>query len=224
MERFRADEHTNFQGPHQQAAIKTYGMTLSRAKGAMIMVHGRGATAEGILSLAEEFAQPDFHYMAPQAHNYAWYPYSFLASISKNEPGISSGLQLIHDLILSVEKEGIEREKIILLGFSQGACLASEFAARHPQKLGGLAVLSGGLIGPEIRMEDYDGDMKRTPVYLGCSDEDPHIPQKRVDESAEIFENIGARVTKKIYPGMGHTINEDEIKHIQIMMAEVLNA
>lgn len=222
MSLFRIDADQPFNGPHQKSKIHEHGPSLSRAKAAMIMIHGRGATAKGMFSLAEEFAQPDFHYIAPQAQNHTWYPYSFLEPPERNQPGLSSGLQLIYDLLNSIRQIGIPKEKVILLGFSQGACLATEFAARHPQKLGGVVVLSGGLIGPTISMENYSGEMDQTPVFIGCSDNDPHVPPERLEETSAVFEKLHADVNKKIYKGMGHTINEDEIKEIRIMMANIL--
>lgn len=222
MSLLRVNHLHPFQGPHQRAKVEERGAPLSRAKAAMILIHGRGATAEGILGLTDEFAQPDFQYLAPQATNHAWYPYSFLEPQEKNEPGLSSGLQLIHDLIQSVADKGIPPNKVLLLGFSQGACLATEFAARHPQKLGGVIGLSGGLIGLKINKEDYIGSMQGTPVFLGCSDSDPHVPQDRLNDTEIVFERLRAKVDKRIYTGMGHTINEDEVKAIRGMMAAVL--
>jgi len=222
MSLFRIDPDNPFQGPHQTTQVATYGTPLSRAKAAMIMVHGRGATAESMFSLADEFAQAGFHYAAPQAQNLAWYPYSFLQPKENNQPGLSSGLQQIYNLLEKTIDGGIPAEKIILLGFSQGACLATEFAARHPKKLGGVVGLSGGLIGPEIDPSLYSGSMEQTPVFLGCSNIDPHIPKERVDETEEVFESLNADVTKSIYLGMPHTVNEDEIKTVRRMMADVL--
>lgn len=222
MSLFRVDPNNPLQGPHQSKPTATYGAPPARAKAAMIMIHGRGASAQGMLPLAEEFAQPDFHYIAPQADNHTWYPYSFLAPKEKNQPGISSGLQRIHDLIQELREEGIPRTKLILLGFSQGACLATEFAARHPGKLGGIVGLSGGLIGPEINPDDYIGDLMKSPVFLGCSNVDPHIPGERVDETEEVFIKLNGTVDKRIYKGMGHTVNEDEIKAVRSIMAKTL--
>lgn len=222
MALFRVDPDNPFQGPHQSKPAATHGASAAKAKCAMIMVHGRGATAQSMLPLAEEFAQPGFHYVAPQAENHTWYPYSFLAPKEKNQPGISSGIQRIHDLIQQLREDGIQQDKIILLGFSQGACLATEFAARHPQKFGGIVGLSGGLIGPEIDPGKYSGNLERSPVFLGCSNVDPHIPQERVDETEEVFKKLNGSVDKRIYKGMGHTVNEDEIKAIRGMMANLL--
>ena len=186
------------------------------------MVHGRGAKAKGMFPLADQFAQPDFHYIAPQAQHHTWYPYSFLESKEKNQPGINSGLQLLHDLLKSVVEAGIAKENIIILGFSQGACLATEFAARHPQKLGGIVALSGGLIGPEINPKEYSGSMEHAPVFIGCSDKDPHVPQMRIDETEGVFKKLNADVNKQIFNDMGHTINEAEIKTVRGMMADIL--
>lgn len=222
MSLFRVDAHNPFHGPHQESEIFEHGASLSRAKAAMIMVHGRGAMAKGMFPLADTFAQPDFHYVAPQAQHHTWYPHSFLEPREKNQPGISSGLQLVYDLLESIAEDGIPKEKIILLGFSQGACLATEFIARHPQKLGGVVALSGGLIGPSINQEHYSGSMAQTPVFIGCSDNDPHVHKKRIDETVTVFERLNADVNKQIYKGMGHTISEEEIQVIRGMMADIL--
>lgn len=212
---FRADSDSHFKGPHQNQPAKTGGTDKKNAKGAMILIHGRGASAESILMLADEFKEPGLHYIAPQANGHQWYPHSFLAPTERNEPGLSSGLQAIHDIITDLESSGIPREKVILLGFSQGACLASEFIARHPAKFGGLAALSGGLIGDSVSAGNYTGNLENTPVFLGCSNIDPHIPKERVDETEEILAGLGADVTKSIYKGMGHTVNEDEINEVK---------
>ena len=222
MPLFRIDPDNPFEGPHQTMKAAEYGAPLSRAKAAMIMIHGRGATSESMFSLADEFAQPDFHYRAPQAHNHTWYPNSFLQPKENNQPGLSSGLQQIHNLLEEIHSGGIPSEKIIILGFSQGACLATEYAARHPHKLGGVVGLSGGLIGPEIDSSLYSGSMEQTPIFLGCSNIDPHIPKERVDETEAVFKDLDADVTKSIYPAMPHTVNEDEINTVRKMMAEIL--
>lgn len=222
MSLFRVDSEHPVDGPHQDQPSAEHGASLQKAGAAMIMVHGRGATAHSMFPLADEFAQPDFYYVAPQARNHTWYPYSFLAPREKNQPGIQSGLQVIYDLIGHIEDEGIPAHKIILLGFSQGGCLATEFAARHPRKLGGLVGYSGGLIGTEIDHEQYEGSLEQTQVFLGCSDVDPHIPKERVDETEQVLQKLDAEVTKRIYKGMGHTVNDDEIKFVRGMMAQLL--
>ncbi|MDX1585158.1 MAG: dienelactone hydrolase family protein [Balneolaceae bacterium] len=218
MSLFRVDPENPFHGPHQGKPVSKAGVDPAEASAAMILVHGRGASAESMLLFADEFRQNSIHYRALQADRHTWYPNSFLAPKEQNQPGISSGLQAIYDEIQSLNNAGIATSKIVLLGFSQGACLSSEFAARHPQRYGGLAILSGGLIGPEVSRDNYSGSFEGTPVFMGCSDYDPHIPQERVDETAEILEALDADVTKKIYPGMGHTVNEDEIKHINHLL------
>ena len=207
-------------GPHQNQPLKRYGAPLEKADAVMIMVHGRGATPESMFPLADAFNRPEVHYIAPAAANHTWYPHSFLAPVEKNEPGITSGLLAIRQIVAMLNKSGIPHRKIILLGFSQGACLALEFAARHPQRYGGVAGLSGGLIGPEVNTDDYGGDLKGTPVFLGCSTVDPHIPKERVDETASILTKLHARVTRKLYEGMGHTVNEDEIDRVEKMIGK----
>ena len=223
MSLFRIDTENPLEGPHQNQPVAEHGAQLSRARAAMIMIHGRGATAHSMFPLAEEFAQPDFYYVAPQASNHTWYPYSFLAPREKNQPGIRSGLQVIHDLIQKVEDSGIAARKIVLLGFSQGGCLATEYAARHPSRLGGVVAFSGGLIGDEVDPASYEGSLEETPVFLGCSDVDPHIPKERVDLTEEVFDRLNGDVTKRIYKGMAHTVNDDEIQFVRGMMARLLD-
>lgn len=209
-------------GPHQGQPVYTTGKSLDESKSAMILVHGRGATAPSILELAQELPHPEFAYLAPQAANNTWYPYSFLEPMNRNEPGLSSGLQVISDLIAQVEAAGIPAERIVLAGFSQGACLASEFVARHARRYGGLLAFSGGLIGPPGTPREYEGSLAGTPVFLGCSDVDFHIPLARVEETAVTFTNLGANVNKQIYPGMGHTIIPDEIEHARQIVNGVI--
>ena len=210
------------QGPHQGQPVLTAGEPLDKAKAAMIMVHGRGATAEDILSLTPELNQPGFAYLAPQAAGYAWYPNSFLAPIASNEPGLSSALAVITSLFAKLAEAGISPERTILLGFSQGACLSLEFAARNARRYGGLAGLSGGLIGPDGTPRDYPGSLDGTPVFLGCSDVDPHVPKKRVELSAEVLQRLGGNVTTRLYPRMGHTVNRDEIRQVQDIMSALI--
>lgn len=212
----------NAAGPHQGQPVLHTGAPLEQARAAMIMIHGRGADARDILSLAPEFGQPDFAYFAPQASGNTWYPFSFLAPIAQNEPGITSGLQAIADILAELESKGFPAQKVFLLGFSQGACLATEFAARHARRYGGLIGFSGGLIGPEGTPRDYPGALAGTPVFLGCSDPDPHIPRERVEETAAVLKKMGGEVTLRLYPHMGHTINSDEIEFAREMMRTVL--
>jgi len=212
------------QGPHQNQPVRTAGASLDEASAAMILIHGRGATAESILMLADELDRPRVAYLAPQAAGYTWYPHSFMAPTQQNEPGLSSALDVIEDLVRHVEEAGIPPVRVMLLGFSQGACLATEFAARHPQRYGGVFGLSGGLIGPEGTTFDYEGSMDGTPVFLGCSDRDPHIPLQRVRETAAAFRELGAEVEERIYEGMGHTVNQDEMAFIRDRMAQLVDA
>ena len=198
-------------GPHQGQKVYTSGKPLAEAKAAMILIHGRGASAPSILELANLLHHPDMSYLAPQAANSTWYPYSFLSPIPQNEPGITSGLQVITDLLRMIEEAGIPKNKIILAGFSQGACLSSEYLARNPDRYGGLLAFSGGVIGPLDMARNDSGDLKQTTIFLGCSDIDAHIPLRRVEETADIFHNLNGRVNKQIYPNMPHTINQDEI-------------
>jgi len=185
------------------------------------MLHGRGADASDMPGLAEVLAQPDLTYLAPEATGRSWYPYSFLAPIARNEPFLSSALELIDRLLDGVSSEGLERERVVLLGFSQGACLGLEYAARHARRYGGLVGLSGGLIGPEGTPREYAGQFAGTSVFLGCSDSDPHIPLDRVHETARVLQSLGAAVTEQIYPGMGHSVNDDELKQVRTLLAKL---
>src|SRR5256712_12219115 len=213
-------EHSiTVRGPHQGQPVMTAGEPLNRARAAMVMVHGRGASAESILDLAVELHQPGFAYLAPQAADNTWYPHSFLAPLASNEPGLSSGLAAITNVLAQVAQAGIPLERTMLLGFSQGACLPLEFVARNARRYGGVAGLSGGLIGPDGTPRDYPGSLAGTPVFLGCSDVDFHVPKERVQLSAEVLRKLGGNVTVRLYPRMGHTINHDEIRFVQAMMA-----
>ena len=212
----------NVTGLHQGQPLLTAGESLDRAKAAMVMVHGRGAAAEDILELAVELKQPGFAYLAPQAAGNSWYPNSFLSPIPSNEPGLSSGLALIAFILAQLAEAGIPAERTMLLGFSQGACLSLEFAARNAQRYGGLVGLSGALIGPEGTPRNYAGSLAGTPVFLGCSDADFHIPKERVEHTAEVLQRLGGVVTKRLYPRMSHTVNRDEIRFVQGMMAALV--
>lgn len=195
----------------------------------MILVHGRGATPESILTLADELPNDlGFAFVAPgasesTAHPRSWYPNSFLAPINSNEPGLSSGLAKIAAAVSKLGENGIGPENIVLLGFSQGACLASEFAARHARRWGGVAALTGGLVGDRDTPRDYAGTFHGTPVFLGCSDRDPHVPVWRVDESEEVLKRMGANVEKRIYPGMAHTVVRDELDWVEETMRRLAN-
>jgi predicted esterase len=204
--------------PHRGGPVLAAGQPLDQAAGALILVHGRGDSAVGILGLAEVLHQPDFAY---QAAGGTWYPYSFLAPITDNEPGISSGIATLGDVVESVAAAGLPYERIVIGGFSQGACLVCEFVARHPGRYGGLLAFSGGLIGPDGTPRDYAGDLEGTPVFLGCSDVDFHIPKQRVELTSQVLEGMGAEVTLRLYPGMGHTINQEEIDFGRTLLAAV---
>ncbi|MDR9418046.1 alpha/beta hydrolase [Gracilimonas sp.] len=222
MNLFRATESTKFEGPHQTTQIVTGGVDTSEADAAMIMIHGRGATAQSILPLANELdTDLKLTLRAPQASGNTWYPNSFMAPSDQNQPGLSSGLQKIFDIVQDLKAEGISEDQIYILGFSQGACLASEFVARHPKKYAGLIALSGGLIGTgtSVPHDEYSGDLENTPIFMGCSDIDPHIPKERVNESADMLKSLNANVNKKLYPGMGHTVTRDEILEINKLLS-----
>lgn len=207
---------------HQQQPVYTAGKSLEEASAAMILVHGRGASAQDILSLAGELWHEKMAYLAPQADGYTWYPNSFLAPIPTNEPGITNGIATIKGLVERIEAAGIPAEKIIIGGFSQGACLATEFVARNARRYGGVLGFSGGLIGPEGTPRDYAGSLDGTPVFLGCSDVDPHIPRQRVLHTQEVLKQLGGEVTSRLYADMGHTINADEIAFAQTIVAAII--
>lgn len=201
-------------GPHVGQPILRRGPAAAQARLAVILVHGRGDSAAGIIGLADEFPLADVLWIAPQAAGNTWYPFSFLSPTEQNEPGLSSGLSVIGSLVHVMAGEGIPAERVVLMGFSQGACLSQEYAARNARRYHAVVGLSGGLIGPPGTSRDYPGSFTATPVLLGCSDIDPHIPLARVHESAEVFRKMGAAVDERIYPRMGHTINADEVSAV----------
>jgi len=205
--------------PHAGQPVLAAGAPLDRARAAMIMVHGRGASAEDILSLSEEFTDSAFAYLAPQAAGSVWYPQSFLSPIAANEPGLSSALAVLAGVVARVKDSGIPPERVILLGFSQGACLVLEFAARNARRYGGVAGLSGGLIGPVGTPRDYSGSFEGTPMFLGCSVMDPHIPRERVEQTNDVLGSLGAVVTMRLYPEPGHSVNEDEVEFVRSMIS-----
>lgn len=198
-------------GPHAGQPVAEAGSAIDQARAAVVMVHGRNAGPANILDLVPRLARPELAYLAPAASGRTWYPYSFMAEIASNEPGLSSGLAVLEAAIARIEAAGVPQSRIVLVGFSQGACLAAEFAVRHAARFGGVVIFSGGLIGPPGTHWDYPGSFEGTPVFLGCSDQDSHVPEPRVNESASVFARMGADVTKRIYPGMGHVVNDDEI-------------
>lgn len=207
--------------PHAGQQVLRGGAPLSQARAAVIMIHGRGAGPKNIMDLVPAIEYPDVAYLAPGAAGGTWYPTSFMAPIPQNEPGITSGLSVVHGLIDAVTAAGIPTERIMLLGFSQGACLACTAAERRPARYGGVMVFSGGLIGPPETKWSETGTFRATPVFFGCSDQDAHVPASRVRESEAVFRRMGAEVTARIYPGMGHLVNEDEIRFAKELLGRL---
>ncbi|MWV63462.1 phospholipase [Halorubrum sp. JWXQ-INN 858] len=213
--------------PHGDRPLVTGGTPVADADAAVVLVHGRGATARSILEFGATVAPDGVALLAPSAAGNTWYPNSFLAPVERNEPGRTSGLRAVGNAVATAADAGIGADRVLVTGFSQGACLASEFVARNPTRYGGLAVLSGGLIGESVVVDDYlagrsDDALAGTPAFLGCSDVDPHIPEPRVHETATVLEALGGDVTTRIYEGMGHGINDDETEHVSAMVAALL--
>jgi len=204
--------------------IAASGAPLTRARATTVLLHGRGGSAEDMLALAEEFGQTDIAFLAPQAPAHTWYPYSFLAPLEQNEPHLTQALGTIAALLERLAQEGFDAKRVALIGFSQGGCLMLEYLARNARRYGAVAGLSAGLIGPPGTPRDYAGSLSGTPVFLGCSDTDSHIPLARVHESRDVLTQMGAAVTERIYPGMGHTVNADEIAHVTKLLADVGSA
>lgn len=217
MVRPYADE-TAITGPHSGQPVLAAGEPLETARAAAVFVHGRGASAASILGLAAEFDAPGVAFLAPQAAGSTWYPNSFLAPLEANQPWLDSALEMVGAVLGRLEAAGFASSRVLLLGFSQGACLALEYAARNARRYGGVVGLSGGLIGPDGTPRDYAGSLDGTPVFLGCSDVDPHIPEARVRHSADVLARLGADVDMRLYPGMGHTVNQDELNRVQEML------
>ena len=209
-------------GPHAGQPILTAGAPPAAAEAAIVLVHGRGATANGILGLADDLDRSGVAYVAPQANRGSWYPYSFMAPVERNEPGLTSALEAVGSALRVAGDAGVPPEETVLLGFSQGACLASEFALRNPRRYGGVVALSGGLIGPGGTTWDATGDFEGTPAFFGCSDDDPHIPESRVHESVAAYEARNADVTERIYEGVGHTVVADEMAWIRSLVDDLL--
>jgi len=208
--------------PHGSQPFLERGSVLASAETAVILAHGRGASADDILGLADHFDLPGVAYLAPEAAGHAWYPYSFLAPIEENQPWLDSALRLIGRIVERATSAGIPRHKVALVGFSQGACLVTEFVARNAARYGGLVAFTGGLIGPPGTRFNYSGDLSGTECFLGAGDPDAHVPWKRVEESASVLSDLGAAVTLKRYPGLPHTINEDEIRQAQTILRRLV--
>jgi phospholipase/carboxylesterase len=204
---------------HRGRPLLSAGAPLETARAVVILIHGRGATAESIMTLAPELATPEVAFLAPQAANNSWYPFHFMTPIMQNEPYLSSALAVLDDLLEHLAGRGLPAERVVLGGFSQGACLTSEYVARNARRYGGLLGLSGGLIGPVGTPRNYSGDLAGTPIFLGCSDVDAHIPKERVLETETVLRGLGGAVTAKLYPGMGHTVNADELEHARAIVA-----
>ncbi|MGH7563803.1 MAG: alpha/beta hydrolase [Gemmatimonadota bacterium] len=208
--------------PHARANLAVDGTPLEEASAAAILLHGRGGSAEDILGMARALQEPRLAYLAPQAADHAWYPESFLAPIERNEPWLSSALDVIRRLFDRLAPAGVPPDRTLLLGFSQGACLALEFAARNGARYGGVAGLAGGLIGAPGTPRDYPGSLEGTPVFLACGDRDPYVPLERLEETADVLSRLGAAVTKRVYSGMGHMVNEDELEYVRRMASGLL--
>ena len=208
---------------HEGQPVLSAGAPLGESDAVMIMIHGRGAGPRNILDLAPHLERPSWTYLAPTAANRTWYPYSFMAPIERNEPWLTSALDVLRELVADVTAHGVPAHRIVLLGFSQGACLTAEFSVRHPTRYGGVIAFSGGLVGPPGTTWNSEARLAGTPVFLGCSDVDAHIPKARVDESAVVFTRMGADVTERIYPGMGHLVNDDEIAFARGVMDRIHN-
>ncbi|MBX3072068.1 MAG: hypothetical protein KF883_16300 [Thermomicrobiales bacterium] len=209
---------------HDSQPVLTAGANLDEAPGAIILIHGRGGSAADILALAPEIGGDALACLAPAANKQTWYPFSFLKPIEMNQPFLDSALARIGSLLDQIAAAGIPRNRVILLGFSQGACLSSEYVARNAQRYGGLILFSGGLIGPDRTPRDYPGSLDGTPVFLGCSNVDAHIPEARVLETGDVLQRMGGAVDMRIYPGMGHTINQDELMAARGIVDQVIAA
>ena len=208
--------------PHGNQPVLQRGPALASAAAAVILVHGRGASAEDILGLADEFDLSELAYLAPEAAGHTWYPYSFLAPIEQNQPWLNSALGLLAAAVERATAVGISRHKVAVVGFSQGACLATEFVARNPGHYGGLLAFTGGLIGPAGTRFTYSGKLSGTQCFLGAGDPDPHVPWERVEESASVLTALGAAVTLRRYPGLPHTINQDELRHAKRILSSLI--
>ena len=208
---------------HAGQPARTAGAEPEDARAGVVLCHGRGARAESMLDIARQVDVDGVAYLAPQAARGTWYPNSFMAPIDSNEPHLSSALATVGRTVERLTDAGVPHGRVAVGGFSQGACLATEYAARTPTRYGGIVALSGGLIGPEGTGFEYEGSLDGTPAFLGCSDADPHIPVERVRETAEVLGALGADVTEEIYEGMGHTVVADELAHVRELVAGMVD-
>ncbi len=206
--------------PHANNRLVKAGAT-ENARAGVILLHGRGGAPEDILSLVPHIDPGGVAYWAPEAAGNTWYPLSFLSPLEANQPWLDSALRRLDEVVAAIRDEGVPEESLVLMGFSQGACLALEYACRHARRFGGLVGLSGGVIGPEVERERYSGSLEGTPAFLGCSDVDPHIPLERVHATTEVLRGLGAEVDERIYPGMGHLVNEDELRAAEELLRRV---
>lgn len=218
MSNLRPTDRPSAADPHVGQRVVQHGAPLAHARVACILLHGRGGSPEDMLRLADEWRVSDVAYLAPAASNHTWYPQSFLAPIAQNEPALSSALRVLGGLVESLAVQEIGPDRVLIVGFSQGACLGLEYVARHAKRYGGVVGLSGGLIGPPGMVRNDVGSLNGTPVLLGCSDVDPHIPLERVHESAETFRRMAGAVDERIYRGMGHTVNDDELQAVRTLL------
>ena len=209
--------------PHRNQPVLESGQPLKSAKAAVVLAHGRGASATDILSLADELGPPGFAYLAPEAAGHTWYPHSFLAPVAQNQPWLNSALSFLGKVVARAVAAGVPLQKVAILGFSQGACLATEFVARNAARYGGLIAFTGGLIGPLGTQFNYSGDLAGTPCFFGAGDPDPHVPWVRVKESASVFSALGGVVTLRRYPGLPHTISQDEIQHAKQQLSRLVD-
>lgn len=210
--------------PHLHQPVRHFGAPLAEASGAVVLLHGRGGSAEDILNLAQPLYHAELSYLAPQAAGNSWYPASFLAPIAENEPWLSSAIRKVAATVKFAADAGVALDRIFVCGFSQGACLSTEFVARNPARYGGLIAYTGGLIGPPSADLSHAGDLQQTPVFLGSGDPDPHVPWARVEQSAAILREMNASVTARRYPGLPHTINAEELDFGRRLIRDVLGS
>jgi predicted esterase len=209
--------------PHRDSPVLTGGAPTTEAAGALVLLHGRGGSAQDMLALARNLERPRFAWFVPEAAGRQWYPFSLLEKVERNRPHLNSALALVKRIMERIEAAQIPAERVVLLGFSQGASVALEFAARNARRYGGLVALSGALLGPEGTPRDYAGSLVGTPLFLGSGDSDPHLPKRRVDETATVFERLGGSVTKRLYPGLGHAVHPDEIVAAREVLEKIVD-